>query len=89
MPSLYTGSVLHHSGRVAEEVARVVRVAAACAAHGIGVLVTNPKPIDWSEPVDKDDDQLRLQADALAEIHAGCRGQGVELAYHVHAPEMR
>jgi inosose dehydratase len=51
--------------------------------------VVNPEPIDWREPLDKDDAQLRTQAKAVQALGERLRGVGVRLAYHTHSPEMR
>jgi inosose dehydratase len=67
----------------------VVRCAERLLPLGLEVLVVNPEPINWREPLDKDDAQLRTQARAVQALGERLRGVGVRLAYHTHSPEMR
>jgi inosose dehydratase len=52
-------------------------------------LVTNPSPIRWGAPQDKNDDQLKVQAAALDHLGARVRALGLVLAYHNHDMELR
>jgi inosose dehydratase len=89
LPSVYAGSVLHDASRVPAELDRLDGLAEALAQHGIPRLTTNPDPIAWGRDDDKDDAQLRTQADALIELVRRCDRHGITLAYHAHAAEFR
>ena len=56
---------------------------------GIRIVVTNPSPIQWGQPIDKDDRQLQTQAKALNHLGNELRKIGITLAYHNHDMEMR
>lgn len=89
MPSFYMNSVLHDEAEVEASIANVLATAEAAAPLGAKILVTNPSPIRWGGEEDKDDAQLRFQADALDRLGAGLRQRGLALAYHNHASELR
>ena len=65
MRSLYVNSVLHEPDQAGESIRAIVRVAERALAAGVRILVTNPSPIRWGGSENKDDAQLRCQADAL------------------------
>jgi inosose dehydratase len=87
-PSAYWGGTYHlpEWKRSVDEAAAKVSDAKAL---GLKILVCNPDPIDWGNPQDKSDDQLRTQGKALAELTLILKEMGVTLAYHVHTPELR
>ena len=57
--------------------------------QGSKIIVTNPSPIRWGGPDDKNDAQLRIQAAALDRLGAELRKLGLALAYHNHDAELR
>ncbi len=52
-------------------------------------MVTNPSPIQWGGAEDKNDAQLRCQAESLDRLGAELRKLGMVLAYHNHDAELR
>lgn len=88
MVSAYVNARLHDSDTSAE-IDRIVAGCAAAREHDLEVLVCNPVPLDWNQPLDKDDATLRRQAAALQSLGEKLRAIGVRLAYHMHTPELR
>lgn len=88
MPSVYANVRLHEDSW-ASRVQMTVEAAGWAGEAGARILVVNPEPISWSQPLDKDDAQLEVQAHAMQALGAALREQGQRLAYHIHAPEMR
>lgn len=88
MPSAYANIRLHDS-EADENIARWVSVAPALKAAGLRYLEVNPVPIEWGQPFDKDDTQLRHQAVRLERLGFQMLSAGIELCYHTHDPEMR
>ena len=89
MRSVYIEAELYRADRVAEGIESAVGLAAAAYDLGAEIIVTNPAPISWDEPEDKDDDQLRIQAAALNQLGERFREIGLTLAYHNHEIELR
>jgi inosose dehydratase len=89
MRSLYVNSELHEPDRAKASIASVLTVAQKAKTVGTRIIVTNPSPIQWSGPKNKDDTQLRTQAAALNELGAKLKGMGLTLAYHNHDMELR
>lgn len=89
LPSVYVNSALHEPGLVEHSIAQVTAIAQALAPSGTRILVTNPSPIAWGAPQDKDDAQLATQAAALNRLGVELRGLGMTLAYHNHDMELR
>lgn len=89
MPSIYLNSTLHTADwqRSVDGVVRQAREAKEAA--GTRVVVVNPEPIAWGEPLDKSDDQLRVQARSLQSLGEALNGEDLRLAYHTHDAEMR
>ncbi len=86
--SLYANAPLHNAecaGQVADLVARCQRAKTL----GLKILVLNPEPIDWSQPLEKDDAQLARQREALGQLDKLLSAAGVTLAYHIHDSELR
>ena len=88
LPSVYAGGVLHEDDWP-KTVESMIQQAKWAKNLGATILVSNPNPIDWNQPIDKSDDQLRRQATALKTLTKELAGIGMTLAYHTHAPEMR
>ncbi len=89
MTSLYVNSTLHDRSQAERSVEDVLAIAAAAKDLGVQIVVTNPSPIRWGGPENKDDDQLRFQAKTLDRLGAKLRELGVTLAYHNHDAELR
>jgi inosose dehydratase len=87
-PTVYANSTLH-TDDWEKEAAHVVNQAKWAKTLGAKILITNPNPIDWSNPIDKSDSQLRTQAKALKTLTKELYRIGITLAYHTHSPEMR
>ncbi len=88
LPSIYANSTLH-TDEWEESISSVLQQAKWAKALGASIVVSNPNPISWSDPVDKTDEQLRTQAHALNVLTKELDSLGMTMAYHTHAPEMR
>lgn len=66
-----------------------MKIALAAKALGTRIIVTNPSPIRWGTPEDKDDAALRTQAANLEKLGSLLKAQGMTLAYHNHDIELR
>jgi inosose dehydratase len=86
--SIYTGGAIHHPDW-SDTVQSILEKALWTRTVGTRYVVFNPDPIDWSNPRDKDDEQLKYQAEALQSLGEALREHGLYLAYHSHAPEFR
>lgn len=90
MRSLYVNSSLHDREQIPQSSAEVLDLAArAQELVGTKIIVTNPSPLRWGGPEDKNDDQLKQQAEALDRIGATLHSRGQVLAYHNHDAELR
>jgi inosose dehydratase len=89
MRSLYVNSTLHAPGQAKQSVEGVLAIAKAACELGVKIVVTNPSPIRWGGPEDKNDAQLRFQAETLDGLGAELRKLGMVLAYHNHDAELR
>jgi inosose dehydratase len=89
MRSLYVSTTLHKADAVEESIRNVVAIAEKARPLGTRIVVTNPSPIRWGGPQDKDDEQLKVQAAAMDRLGARLRALGVTLAYHNHDIELR
>lgn len=87
MVSIYAGNELHGHD-FEEEVQSVLAQARLAKPLGVRYVVCNPKPISWTEPKGKNDEQLSRQAKALQLLGEGLIEQGMQLSYHVHTPEL-
>ena len=83
--SLYTGGAFHVAGKATETAAKIAAAARNARECGFTGLVCNPDPIGR----EKTDEELKVQAAALAELGAELRRAGVKLGLHHHTPEMR
>lgn len=88
MASAYANVRLHEEDW-ADHVEAIVESASWVGKLGARVLVVNPEPIKWNQPIDKDDAQLATQARAMEALGEALRQHDQVLAYHIHAPEMR
>lgn len=89
MRSLYVNSTLHEPAAAQKSIADVLAIADAARPAGCRILVTNPNPIQWGGPDNKDDAQLAVQARALDRLGAELARRGQTLAYHNHDIELR
>ncbi len=89
MRSLYVNSTLHDPTQAEKSIKQILAIAKRAKDTGTKIIVTNPNPIRWGGPEDKDDSQLRIQAKALDKLGAELKAMGLTLAYHNHDAELR
>jgi inosose dehydratase len=89
LPSLYANSMLHEESEVSASIQSILAIAETAVQYGCGIIVTNPSPIDWSNPKNKTDAQLITQAKAMNQLGKELKDRGVRLAYHTHDMELR
>ena len=87
LASIYAGGILHAADWPAT-VDGIVQKALWMKPHGTRIVVVNPDPIAWGQPLAKDDGQLQTQLHALKKLGAELSREGLALAYHTHDPEM-
>jgi inosose dehydratase len=90
MRSLYVNSTLHERDQAGKSIEEVFAIAEkAKAVLGTQIIVTNPSPIRWGGPENKNDAQLKVQAEALEALGRKLKGINLTLAYHNHDIELR
>jgi len=90
MRSLYVNSTLHDRDQAGKSIEQVFAIAEkAKAVLGTQIIVTNPSPIRWGGPEDKNDAQLKTQAAALESLGRKLKAIGLTLAYQNHDIELR
>jgi inosose dehydratase len=89
MRSLYVNSVLHERKKADESIEAVLTIAEKAKRLGTRIIVTNPSPIRWGGPQNKDDAQLKVQATALEKLGRQLKAMGLTLSYHNHDIELR
>ena len=89
MRSLYVNSILHERDKAQASIKSVLAIARKAKDLGTKIIVTNPSPIRWGGPENKDDAQLRVQASALENLGRELKAMGLMLAYHNHDIELR
>ena len=89
MRSLYVNSVLHERDKAQSSIDSVLAIARRAKNIGTKIIVTNPSPIRWGGPENKNDAQLRVQAAAIEELGRKLKAIGLTLAYHNHDIELR
>jgi inosose dehydratase len=89
MRSLYVNSLLHEPGKADQSVEGVLAIAKKAKHLGTRIIVTNPSPIQWGGPQNKDDEQLTVQAAVLERLGYELKAMGLTLAYHNHDIELR
>ena len=89
MRSLYVNSVLHERDKATESIAAVLAIAEKAKQLGTKIIVTNPSPIRWGGPQNKDDAQLKVQAAAIQKLGRQLKTMGLTLSYHNHDIELR
>jgi len=89
MRSLYVNSVLHEAQTARKSVDEVLMIAKKAKVIGTRIIVTNPSPIQWGGPENKNDEQLEVQAKMLELLGRELKEMGLILAYHNHDIELR
>lgn len=89
MRSIYVSSTLHQPDTAQQSIDAALKIAEAAKALGTKIVVTNPSPIRWGAPEDKDDAALTVQATNLEKLGALLKAKGMTLAYHNHDIELR
>lgn len=89
MRSLYVNSSLHETKDVDPSIETILSIAAEAKRLGSQIIVTNPTPIQWGGPENKNDQQLITQARALDLLGHEINKMGLTLAYHNHDAELR
>jgi len=89
MRSLYVNSVLHEPDKAEESIESVLTIAEKAKGIGTKIIVTNPSPIQWGGPQNKDDAQLKVQAQSLEKLGRLLQAMGLTLSYHNHDIELR
>ena len=89
MRSLYVNSILHERDKAQASIESVLAIARKAKELGTKIIVTNPSPIRWGGPENKDDAQLRVQAAAIEKLGRELKEMGLTLAYHNHDIELR
>jgi inosose dehydratase len=89
MRSLYVNSVLHERDKAQASIESVLTITRKAKELGTKIIVTNPSPIRWGGPENKDDAQLKVQSAALEKLGRELKAVGLTLAYHNHDIELR
>jgi len=89
MRSFYVNSTLHDLKQADKSIAHIVAVAKKTKQIGARIVVTNPSPIRWGGPENKNDKQLEVQAQAMNELGRKLKENGLILSYHNHDMELR
>ena len=89
MRSLYVNSILHEREKADQSIEAVLAIARKAKDVGTKIIVTNPSPIRWGGPQNKNDAELRVQAAALEKLGRELKAIGLTLAYHNHDIELR
>jgi inosose dehydratase len=89
MRSLYVNSTLHERDKAGESIDAVLAIARKAKEIGTKIIVTNPSPIRWGGPENKNDAQLKVQAAAMETLGRKLRAMGLILSYHNHDIELR
>jgi inosose dehydratase len=89
MPSAYVGAVMHKAEDAVKSIQTTLAIADALRPLGTKMIISNPSPIGWGNPDNKNDAELIEQAKNLDNLGAALRQKGITLAYHTHDSEMR
>jgi len=87
--SLYVNSVLHEREKANQSIDSVLVIAEKAKRIGTNIIVTNPSPIQWGGPQNKDDGQLKIQAASMDKLGWQLKAMGLTLSYHNHDIELR
>jgi inosose dehydratase len=89
MRSLYVNSTLYEPDKADASIEAVLAIARKAKEIGTQIIVTNPSPIRWGGPENKNDTQLKFQAVSLEKLGRRLKEIGLTLAYHNHDIELR
>jgi inosose dehydratase len=89
MRSFYVNSTLHEPDQVSQSLDQILAIANAAKRAGVRIVVTNPSPLRWGGPENKNDRQLECQAEAMNRLGKALKDLGLKLAYHNHDIELR
>lgn len=89
MPGVYYNALIHDSDQLNSTLDELYQLAEHAQQVDCNMIVCNPTPIDWNNPIDKTKAQLATQAEALNQIGAQLQSMGMQLAVHHHDAEMR
>jgi len=89
MGSVYIGTTLHDPATAEQNINQTVQLGVAAKEWGAKIIVSNPSPVRWGDPVDKDDAALTVQAASLEKLGVMLASHDLKLAYHNHDMEMR
>ncbi|SKB93672.1 sugar phosphate isomerase/epimerase family protein [Dyadobacter psychrophilus] len=89
MPSVYVNSSLHKADEATKSIESVLAIADALKPADTKIIVTNPNPLKWGSPDNKNDAELAEQAKNLDKLGAELKKRGMTLAYHTHDVELR
>ena len=89
MRSLYVNSTLHDRQKADQSIDSVLAIAEKAKTIGTKIIVTNPSPIQWGGPQNKDDSQLKVQAASMEKLGRQLKAMGLTLSYHNHDIELR
>ncbi len=90
MRSFYVNSLLHEADQADQSIEQILTVARRAKEEaGACIVVTNPSPLAWGGPQNKNDAQLKTQAVSLNRLGAELKKIGLTLAYHNHDMELR
>ena len=88
MRSIYVVSTLHEKEAAAESIDSVVAIGQRAIEAGVKIVVTNPSPVAWGKPNGKNDDDLKIQSEAMDQLGEKLAKMGLTLAYHNHDVEL-
>ncbi|MBN1803956.1 MAG: TIM barrel protein [Sedimentisphaerales bacterium] len=89
MRSLYVNSTLHDRNKAQQSIDSVSAIAEKAKSIGTKIIVTNPGPIQWGGPQNKDDEQLKVQAASINKLGRRLKEMELVLSYHDHDIELR
>jgi inosose dehydratase len=89
LPSFYVNSTLHDAAVAQQSIDTVLAIAKATQSMGTKIVVTNPSPLRWGGPENKNDAELTEQARNLNRLGTALRKMGMTLSYHTHDIELR
>jgi len=87
--SQYVGGRWHDADCARSTLDTARRAAEAGRSIGVEIIVCNPEPIAWGQPLDKSDDEIKRQCELFGQFGEWLSKLGMKLAYHTHDPEMR
>ncbi len=86
MPSVYAGGPMHEAGLADATIPRVLEIGKLCQPFGCSGIVFNADP--KGKGVEKTDDEVAFQVQALNRLGSSLSQNGLDLRVHNHTPEM-